>query len=122
MDDSGLLTIQDGLHLELLDMRAHVWGVEQDLQKVVKTGELPVHAGQWRGLTAQNPSESRHRYRRPQGRIACINSRWTRNADVMNGQPPSHSPSLANRDMRCSGPWALTRVRPFLLDSDPYYA
>jgi hypothetical protein len=30
--------IQDGLHLEVLDMRAHVWGVEQDLQKVVKTG------------------------------------------------------------------------------------
>jgi hypothetical protein len=30
---------QDGLHLELLDLRAHVWGVEQDLQKVVKTGE-----------------------------------------------------------------------------------
>lgn len=31
---------QDGLHLELLDLRAHVWGVEQDLQKVVKSGEL----------------------------------------------------------------------------------
>ena len=31
--------IQDGLHLEVLDMRAHVWGVEQDLQKVIKTGE-----------------------------------------------------------------------------------
>jgi len=31
--------IQDGLHLEVLDMRAHVWGVEQDLQKVVKTGQ-----------------------------------------------------------------------------------
>lgn len=30
---------QDGLHLEVLDMRAHVWGVEQDLQKVVKTGQ-----------------------------------------------------------------------------------
>ena len=30
---------QDGLHLEVLDMRAHVWGVEQDLQKVVKTGK-----------------------------------------------------------------------------------
>ena len=34
---------QDGLHLELLDMRAHVWGVEQDLQKVVKTGQSLVH-------------------------------------------------------------------------------
>ena len=32
--------VYDGLHLELLDLRAHVWGVEQDLQKVVKTGEL----------------------------------------------------------------------------------
>ncbi|OCF74409.1 hypothetical protein I204_04783 [Kwoniella mangroviensis CBS 8886] len=31
--------VYDGLHLELLDLRAHVWGVEQDLQKVVKTGE-----------------------------------------------------------------------------------
>ncbi|WWC69857.1 uncharacterized protein I206_103800 [Kwoniella pini CBS 10737] len=32
--------VYDGLHLELLDLRAHVWGVEQDLQKVVKTGKL----------------------------------------------------------------------------------
>ncbi|EIW70582.1 hypothetical protein TREMEDRAFT_29121 [Tremella mesenterica DSM 1558] len=31
--------VYDGLHIELLDLRAHVWGVEQDLQKVVKTGE-----------------------------------------------------------------------------------
>ncbi|WWC88972.1 uncharacterized protein L201_003887 [Kwoniella dendrophila CBS 6074] len=31
--------VYDGLHLELLDLRAHVWGVEQDLQKVVKTGK-----------------------------------------------------------------------------------
>ncbi|ODO11121.1 hypothetical protein I350_01723 [Cryptococcus amylolentus CBS 6273] len=30
--------VYDGLHLELLDLRAHVWGVEQDLQNVVKTG------------------------------------------------------------------------------------
>ncbi|TXT10773.1 hypothetical protein VHUM_02278 [Vanrija humicola] len=30
--------VYDGLHLELLDLRAHVWGVEQDLQKVAKTG------------------------------------------------------------------------------------
>lgn len=35
-------TPQDGLHLELLDLRAHVWGVEQDLQKMVKTGEWGV--------------------------------------------------------------------------------
>ncbi|KAK4683423.1 hypothetical protein P7C73_g6845, partial [Tremellales sp. Uapishka_1] len=31
--------VYDGLHLEMLDLRAHVWGVEQDLQKVVKNGE-----------------------------------------------------------------------------------
>lgn len=30
---------QDGLHLELLDLRAHVWGVEQDVQKIAKSGE-----------------------------------------------------------------------------------
>ncbi|CAD6586454.1 MAG: hypothetical protein TREMPRED_004431 [Tremellales sp. Tagirdzhanova-0007] len=30
--------VYDGLHLEFLDLRAHVWGVEQDLQKVVKSG------------------------------------------------------------------------------------
>ncbi|ORY26349.1 hypothetical protein BCR39DRAFT_541433 [Naematelia encephala] len=29
--------VYDGLHLELLDLRAHVWGVEQDLQRFVKT-------------------------------------------------------------------------------------
>jgi len=41
--------IQDGLHLEVLDMRAHVWGVEQDLQKVVKTGQslLPLELNWW---------------------------------------------------------------------------
>lgn len=43
--DNEAYHLQDGLHLELLDMRAHVWGVEQDLQKVVKTGEyLPSFA------------------------------------------------------------------------------
>ena len=36
---NGMADEQDGLHLEVLDMRAHVWGVEQDLQKVVKTGK-----------------------------------------------------------------------------------
>ncbi|ORX35547.1 hypothetical protein BD324DRAFT_630603 [Kockovaella imperatae] len=34
--------VYDGLHLELLDMRAHVWGVEQDLQKVVKTESIRI--------------------------------------------------------------------------------
>jgi hypothetical protein len=29
---------QDGLHVEVLDLRAHVWGVEQDLTKIVKNG------------------------------------------------------------------------------------
>ncbi|EJT51829.1 hypothetical protein A1Q1_06915 [Trichosporon asahii var. asahii CBS 2479] len=29
----------DSLHLENLDLRAHVWGIEQDLQKVAKEGE-----------------------------------------------------------------------------------
>lgn len=33
------LTPQDSLHLENLDLRAHVWGIEQDLQKVAKEGE-----------------------------------------------------------------------------------
>ena len=31
---------QDGLHVEVLDLRAHVWGVEQDLSKIVKHGML----------------------------------------------------------------------------------
>ncbi len=30
---------QDSLHVEMLDLRAHVWGVEQDLAKMVKQGE-----------------------------------------------------------------------------------
>jgi len=30
------------LHLELLDLRAHVWGVEQDLQKVVKSESIRI--------------------------------------------------------------------------------
>ncbi|WWC62238.1 uncharacterized protein I303_104834 [Kwoniella dejecticola CBS 10117] len=34
--------VYDGLHLELLDLRAHVWGVEQDLQKVVKTESIRI--------------------------------------------------------------------------------
>ncbi|ADV23551.1 hypothetical protein I315_02672 [Cryptococcus gattii Ru294] len=34
--------VYDGLHLELLDLRAHVWGVEQDLQKVVKTESIKI--------------------------------------------------------------------------------
>ncbi|GFZ46962.1 hypothetical protein JCM24511_04188 [Saitozyma sp. JCM 24511] len=34
--------VYDGLHLELLDLRAHVWGVEQDLQKVVKTDSIRI--------------------------------------------------------------------------------
>ncbi|KAK1923955.1 hypothetical protein DB88DRAFT_259196 [Papiliotrema laurentii] len=34
--------VYDGLHLELLDLRAHVWGVEQDLQKVVKTESVRI--------------------------------------------------------------------------------
>ncbi|KAF8743920.1 hypothetical protein AX14_013977 [Amanita brunnescens Koide BX004] len=28
--------LYDGLHIELLDLRAHVWGMQQDLNKVVK--------------------------------------------------------------------------------------
>lgn len=38
----GILTTQDGLHVEVLDLRAHVWGVEQDLSKVVKNGAYGV--------------------------------------------------------------------------------
>jgi len=34
--------VYDGLHLELLDLRAHVWGVEQDLQKVVKSESIRI--------------------------------------------------------------------------------
>ncbi|ODN83643.1 hypothetical protein, variant [Cryptococcus amylolentus CBS 6039] len=34
--------VYDGLHLELLDLRAHVWGVEQDLQNVVKTESIKI--------------------------------------------------------------------------------
>ncbi|RSH78475.1 uncharacterized protein EHS24_002200 [Apiotrichum porosum] len=34
--------VYDGLNLELLDLRAHVWGVEQDLQKVVKTESIRI--------------------------------------------------------------------------------
>ncbi|RXK38269.1 hypothetical protein M231_04442 [Tremella mesenterica] len=34
--------VYDGLHIELLDLRAHVWGVEQDLQKVVKTESIKI--------------------------------------------------------------------------------
>nr|XP_031859453.1 uncharacterized protein CI109_005099 [Kwoniella shandongensis]KAA5526525.1 hypothetical protein CI109_005099 [Kwoniella shandongensis] len=34
--------LYDGLHLEVLDLRAHVWGVEQDLQKVVKTESIRI--------------------------------------------------------------------------------
>ncbi|KAL1408775.1 hypothetical protein Q8F55_005588 [Vanrija albida] len=34
--------VYDGLHLELLDLRAHVWGVEQDLQKVAKTEHIRI--------------------------------------------------------------------------------
>lgn len=64
---------QDGLHLELLDLRAHVWGVEQDLQKVVKTGEGDLyflllvnkaqHVSNWSSacLTVQSPSESKRK-------------------------------------------------------------
>jgi len=42
--NNGMADEQDGLHLEVLDMRAHVWGVEQDLQKVVKTGKSLVRS------------------------------------------------------------------------------
>ncbi|WVO14494.1 hypothetical protein L204_102129 [Cryptococcus depauperatus] len=34
--------VYDGLHLELLDLRAHVWGVEQDLQQVIKTESVKI--------------------------------------------------------------------------------
>lgn len=34
--------VYDGLHIELLDLRAHVWGVEQDLQKVVRTESIRI--------------------------------------------------------------------------------
>ncbi|WRT66707.1 uncharacterized protein IL334_003669 [Kwoniella shivajii] len=34
--------VYDGLHMELLDLRAHVWGVEQDLQKAVKMESIRI--------------------------------------------------------------------------------
>ncbi|KAL7422047.1 hypothetical protein Q5752_003820 [Cryptotrichosporon argae] len=46
-DDVGkvraeMKTVYDGLHREVLDLRAHVWGVEQDLQRVVKTESIRI--------------------------------------------------------------------------------
>lgn len=42
--------------MEVLDLRAHVWGVEQDLSKVVSNGESPLMNGssksKWRGNVA----------------------------------------------------------------------
>lgn len=32
--------IYDGLHVEVLDLRAHVWGVEQDLNKTAANSEM----------------------------------------------------------------------------------
>ncbi|KAI9639078.1 uncharacterized protein MKK02DRAFT_39355 [Dioszegia hungarica] len=34
--------LHEGLHLEMLDLRAHVWGVEQDLGKVVKQDSINI--------------------------------------------------------------------------------
>ncbi|GMK58457.1 hypothetical protein CspeluHIS016_0504890 [Cutaneotrichosporon spelunceum] len=34
--------LYDGLHLELLDLRAHVWGVEQDVQKLAKADSVRI--------------------------------------------------------------------------------
>ncbi|KLT38653.1 hypothetical protein CC85DRAFT_280774 [Cutaneotrichosporon oleaginosum] len=34
--------VYDGLHLELLDLRAHVWGVEQDVQKLAKADSIRI--------------------------------------------------------------------------------
>ncbi|BEI79933.1 hypothetical protein CcaverHIS002_0104620 [Cutaneotrichosporon cavernicola] len=34
--------VYDGLHLELLDLRAHVWGVEQDVQKLAKSDSVRI--------------------------------------------------------------------------------
>lgn len=32
--------LHDGLHVETLDLKAHVWGIEQDLQRSAKNGGL----------------------------------------------------------------------------------
>lgn len=39
---ADLLARQDGLHVELLDLRAHVWGVEQDLHRSASDNSIRI--------------------------------------------------------------------------------